>query len=261
MHRFADRAVWVAAAHFLWLNTTGTRAKRTPSRFVLRRRSPIENRHSGTSGFSRLWRFPAAKSSPPAFNAITAGVVHSLQPSTVATLEAHEDPKLGLTAQMLRGGCTVRLKAWGTSMLPSLWPGDLLTIQSAAQGEVVPGDIVLVLRDDRFVIHRLVEARRDGDRLSLITRGDGIPQNDPAAAASELLGRVARVCRANRSFAPTRRLSLLQSALARVLCHWGRLRNLTLRIYAVRRQADLTRFRRIVRSLFSEASPSRTPHP
>ena len=69
-------------------------------------------------------------------------------------LDVREDTKLGLAAELLRGGGTVHLKAWGTSMLPSVWPGDLLTIQSAADDEVVPGDIVLVLRDNRFFVHR-----------------------------------------------------------------------------------------------------------
>ena len=117
-------------------------------------------------------------------------------------------------------------------MLPSLWPGDLLTIQSAAYDEIAPGDIVLVLRDDRFFIHRLVERRLGQDCLLWITRGDAMPHNDPPAAASELLGRVASIRRGNRSFVPSRRVSPLHSALAWMLCHWDRFRSLALRIHA-----------------------------
>ena len=51
-----------------------------------------------------------------------------------------------------------------------------------------------------------------------------MPQNDPPVAASELLGRVAGIGRANRSFVPSRRVSLLQSALAKMLCHSDRIR-------------------------------------
>ncbi|MGB6403473.1 MAG: S24 family peptidase [Candidatus Sulfotelmatobacter sp.] len=144
--------------------------------------------------------------------------------------ENRQDPKLGLAAEMLRGGGTVRLRAWGSSMLPSVWPGDLLTIQSAAHDEVVPGDIVLVVRDNRFFVHRLVETRQVQDCLLWITRGDAMPQNDPPAAAFELLGRVVSVSRANRSFIPSRRVSPLQSALAKMLCHSDRLRVLALRL-------------------------------
>ena len=122
-------------------------------------------------------------------------------------------------------------------MLPSVWPGDLLTIQSVAHDEVIPGDIVLVLLDGRFFIHRLLERRQNPDCISLITRGDAMPQNDPPAGASELLGRVAGIRRGHRSFVPSRRISLLHSALGWMLCRWDRFRNLALRIHMTRLEA------------------------
>lgn len=152
-------------------------------------------------------------------------------------LEADENPKLDLAAEMLRGRGTVHLRAWGTSMLPTLWPGDLLTIHGAAHDEVVPGDIVLVLHDNRFFVHRLVEMRRCGDCFSWITRGDAMPANDPPAGAFELLGRVGGIRRGDRSFVPSRRVSLLHSALAWALCRWGRFRGFALRIHTARLQS------------------------
>ena len=59
-----------------------------------------------------------------------------------------------------------------------------------------------------------------------------MPHNDPPAAASELLGRVTSIRRGNRSFVPSRRVSVFQSALAWMLCRWGRFRSLTLHIHA-----------------------------
>jgi signal peptidase len=152
-------------------------------------------------------------------------------------LKAREDPKLGIAAEMLRSHGVVQLKAWGTSMLPAVWPGDLLTIHRVAHDEVVPGDIVLVLRDNRFFIHRLVEIRPGRNCLSWITRGDAMPDDDPPAAAYELLGRVAGIRRGDRSFVPRRRISLLNLAIARMLCRWGRVRSLALNIHAARLQA------------------------
>jgi Peptidase S24-like len=184
-----------------------------------------------------------------------------------STLEAREDLKLGLAADVLRCRGTVRLKAWGTSMLPSVWPGDLLTIQSAAYDEVVPGDIVLVLCNNRFFVHRLVEKRRGQDCLSWITRGDAMPYSDPPASVSELLGRVAGIRRANRSFVPSRRVSQLHSALAWMLCRWERFRNLTLRIHVARLRGGSTRAGEFFRGVFGAVrgipgiSPSRTSHP
>ena len=122
-------------------------------------------------------------------------------------------------------------------MLPAVWPGDLLTVQSVAADEVVPGDIVLALLDNRFLVHRLVEKRQTRDCFSWITRGDAMPDNDPPAAASELLGRVASIRRGDRSFVPSRRLSLLHFAMGRMLCRWGRVRSLALNIHAARLQA------------------------
>jgi hypothetical protein len=152
-------------------------------------------------------------------------------------LKACEDPKLGLAAEVLRGHGAVQLKAWGTSMLPAVWPGDLLTIQGVVHDEVVPGDIVLVLRDKRFFVHRLVEKQPGQDCDSLITRGDAMPDNDPPAAASELLGRVAGIRRGDRSFVPSRRVSLPNFAIARMLCRWSRVRSLALNIHVARLQA------------------------
>ncbi len=187
-------------------------------------------------------------------------------PSMPSRPEDRDDPKLGLATEMLRCYGTVYLKAWGTSMLPSVWPGDLLTIQSAAYDEVVPGDIVLVLRMNRVFVHRLIERRQSQDRVSWITRGDALPHNDPSANASELLGRVVGIRRGDRSFVPSRRVSPFHSALARMLCRWDRCRNLTLRVHASCLQAGTTRTGQFLRAVFGAVrgipgiSPSHTSH-
>lgn len=183
---------------------------------------------------------------------------HSLLPST---LESREDIKLDLAAEMLRRHGTLRLTAWGTSMLPTVWPGDLLTIQSVAHDEIVAGDIVLILRDRRFLVHRLVERRPVQDSVSWITRGDAMPHNDPPTAACGLLGRVVSVQRANRTLVPRRRLSLLDSALARVLSRADRLRSLTLKIHAARLQAGPKRAGQFLRRVFEEVRKSSSPTP
>ena len=184
-----------------------------------------------------------------------------------AAPETPEDPKLGLAAEILRCRGTIHLKAWGASMLPTVWAGDLLTIESVAYDEVIAGDIVLVLCHHRFFIHRLVERRQGQDCFSLITRGDAMPHDDPPAAVSELLGRVARIRRGNRSFIPNRRLSLRHSALAWMLCRSDRFRGLTLRIRAASLQTGSTRAGRFFRSVYGAVrgipaiSPSHTSHP
>jgi signal peptidase I len=183
------------------------------------------------------------------------------------TQENCGDTKLGLAAEMLRGRGTVRVKAWGTSMLPSLWPGDLLTIQSVSNEKVVPGEIVLVMRDNRFCIHRLIKKEQIQDCVFLITKGDAVPQNDPRVAASELLGRVTDIRRGNRSFVPNCEVSLMQASMTWMLRHCDHFRSAALRVHAVRIRASSTRTGkflcgivpafRVIRSI----SVSRTTYP
>lgn len=137
--------------------------------------------------------------------------------------EAH---KLDLATEVLRAGGTIRLQALGTSMLPSIWPGDVLSIERKPGEGMVPGDIVLVARDSRFFVHRLIE--KHGSRW--ITRGDSLPQNDAPVAEVQVLGRVSLIQRKTGVIAPNPRVSLLGRTLARILCHWDSFRNLAVRI-------------------------------
>jgi hypothetical protein len=145
-----------------------------------------------------------------------------------------EDLKFVLFTKALRLGMTVRIKAWGTSMLPSLWPGDLLTIQSANQGSVAPGDIVLVVRDEQLFIHRLLRIIDLPGGSQVILRGDALPENDPPAQVSELLGRVCRIERKHRIIIPQRKVRRVSRVLGTALCYWGGLRNLALRVHSAR---------------------------
>lgn len=172
--------------------------------------------------------------------------------------ETREDPKLDLAVESLRRGGTLHLKAWGMSMLPSVWPGDLLTIQAIARDEVLPGEIVVLLRKKRLVIHRLIERRQVQGRTLWITRGDAIWHNDPPAPETALLGRLVRIQRGQRDFVPSRRVSLLRAALARVLGRWNGFRNFALRIQSARqsgRAGTAGFFHGVFESVRSRTSP------
>jgi signal peptidase I len=149
-------------------------------------------------------------------------------------IETREAVKLVLVGEVLRRCGSVQVRAWGTSMLPALWPGDLLTIRAVPSEELAPGQMVLVTRDNRFFIHRLIEKRKVQDRAFWITKGDAIPNEDSPVTESELLGRVADVQRGGRTFIPRREMSLFHSSLSWMLCHWSRFRSLALRIHASR---------------------------
>jgi len=141
------------------------------------------------------------------------------------TSEARDDHKLGLAAEVLRAGGSLRLQALGNSMLPAIWPGDVLCIEGKSGG-TVPGDIVLVARDGRFFIHRLMEKSESG----WIMRGDSLPQNDPPVEEIQVLGKVSTIHRNGRAVCPNGRVSPLAAVFAGLLCRWDLLRNLALRM-------------------------------
>jgi hypothetical protein len=153
--------------------------------------------------------------------------------------EAREGHKLDLAAEVLSSGGTIRLQALGTSMLPSIWPGDVLSIAHKPGEEIVPGHIVLVTRDGRFFVHRLIEKHNS----RWITRGDSLPQNDESVAEVQVLGKVSLIHRKTGIMVPNPRLSLLVRTLAWILCHWNSFRNVTVRIHSFwQRRAPVSLF-------------------
>lgn len=96
-----------------------------------------------------------------------------------------------LVAEVLRrqDGRRVRGQICGESMLPALWPGDVVEIESCPLEQLRPGEIVLAQRDDRLVLHRLVAGCGPD---SFVLRGDSVRQPDPEYPADALLGRLVR---------------------------------------------------------------------
>jgi len=143
--------------------------------------------------------------------------------------EVREGHKLELATEVLAAGGTIRLQALGTSMLPSIWPGDVLSIEHKPGQEIVPGDIVLVARQSRFFVHRLIEKRNS----CWITRGDSLPQNDEPATEVQVLGKVSRIHRKTGAIVPDSQVSGFGRALAWMLCHWDSFRNIALRMHSL----------------------------
>ena len=112
--------------------------------------------------------------------------------------------RCSLAAEALRSRGALKLRATGVSMLPTLWPGDLLTVQCLRAEEAEPGEIVLYMRSDRFFVHRIVSQNLSQDNASLITRGDCMPADDPPIGRNELLGKVTEIQRSDSVFLPAR---------------------------------------------------------
>jgi hypothetical protein len=72
-------------------------------------------------------------------------------------------------------------------MLPSIWPDDIVEIESCSIDEVRPGEIVLALREGGFFLHRFID-RSQGKGFLL--RGDSMPGPDPEFPNEAFLGRL-----------------------------------------------------------------------
>jgi len=112
--------------------------------------------------------------------------------------------RLELTAELLQRGERMSLRVRGSSMLPSLFPGDLLTFRRCAPEEIVVGDIVLFLREGRCFVHRVAERMAAGAASRLRTRGDALPSCDAPLVETEVLGRLTTVERKGRRLPPPR---------------------------------------------------------
>jgi len=149
----------------------------------------------------------------------------------VATPNLH-DSKLQLAAEVLRSRGAIRLQAQGSSMIPTIWPGEILSIESRSYGEVDAGDVVLIMRDGRCFAHRLIEKRAMPGEMVFITRGDALPKNDPPAAETEFLGKVVGIRLGHRLVIPARRMSAPARAVAWAAGRCDPCHNLVLRLHS-----------------------------
>ena len=105
------------------------------------------------------------------------------------------DTRLDLAAEVLHRFGEVRFIAHGSSMIPSIYPGDLLTVRSDAPSESRRGEIVFFLLGGRPFVHRVMRKWPERNRIAFATRGDALPKEDPSVDASQLLGRVTAIQR------------------------------------------------------------------
>lgn len=87
-------------------------------------------------------------------------------------------------------------------MLPAVHPGDIVWVRRLNAAGAGPGDIVLFAREERLVVHRVVEAWTNAGRPYWITRGDTLPYTDPPISSVELLGRIVAIERGKRLILP-----------------------------------------------------------
>ena len=142
--------------------------------------------------------------------------------------ETRDQSRNNLAVEALRKTGVLRLSAFGYSMLPTLYPGDILTIKRETLGAIHPGDVVLYARGGRFFIHRNLRSVQRGSEMALVTRGDSMPHPDEPVVESELLGKVISVGDGGE-VRPVPPCTFRRRALGLGFAYSGRLRSLALR--------------------------------
>jgi len=106
--------------------------------------------------------------------------------------------EMALAEEVLRSYGRLRIMARGSSMIPTIFPGDILFVERDPLARLRPGHIVLASRGGRFFAHRVARLTALGGAPRVITRGDALCAEDPAFLHDEILGRVTSVVRGQK---------------------------------------------------------------
>jgi hypothetical protein len=148
----------------------------------------------------------------------------------------HSAAKCALIADAVRGFGEVRFQVVGSSMLPSLWPGDIVLVRRCAFSELHQGQILQYIRSGLLITHRV--AGKGG--CDVLAQGDCNAHPDAPVTEAEIVGRVVSVerngCPVDPAFTPLRRISAWflrrSDLLVRVLLRAAQLRGLSPRVPA-----------------------------
>ena len=122
---------------------------------------------------------------------------------------------LNLTTQLLRDGQSVRFRAPGRSMYPTIREGEAITVEPILPSEVKVGDIILYRSDDGVIAHRVTRIERgENDGRRFILRADTWGEYDEPVYADQVMGKVVSTERGGRSINP-----YCTGARARLLIH------------------------------------------
>jgi signal peptidase I len=139
-----------------------------------------------------------------------------------------ENVKIDLVAEALALAGTIRLRVTGASMLPAIWPGDVLTVRRLESEELQAGDIAVLRREGRLITHRVIHK----DKQAVVVQGDAKLRADAPFRREDVFGSVVAVHRDRKEVALARKTA----ARAVVGCALGSsqlLTRLAVRLHAV----------------------------
>ncbi|MDP4224240.1 MAG: signal peptidase I [Bacteroidota bacterium] len=96
--------------------------------------------------------------------------------------------------RLLSEGTSIKVRAEGYSMYPSIKPGSIVFIESFTDdSQPVPGEIIAWKKESGFVVHRLFRIEEIDNKKYFITRGDSIPAEDDPVPFERIAGKVVKV--------------------------------------------------------------------
>jgi signal peptidase I len=130
--------------------------------------------------------------------------IQASQPANAASALVASPESLGPQQLLdrIRERGHIVLRVAGGSMGPWFLPGDFIIVQEVEPPTVRRGDVVVFQRRGLLIAHRVIKLLGGGSTGELCwkTKGDSAERSDPLVFERELVGRVAFVERAGRSF-------------------------------------------------------------
>ena len=130
-----------------------------------------------------------------------------------------------LTKEVLTRGDSLRFRARGNSMRPSIKDGDILSIKPIAATKIQIGDVILFWQEERIFVHRVVKRRIENEGM-LIVKGDSHLRPDRPVHPDQVLGKVTSIEREGKKTRFDRGVPRLAGALL-----WGKAPFVGCRIY------------------------------
>jgi signal peptidase I len=132
--------------------------------------------------------------------------------------------------ETLDRGNSIRFRAPGDSMYPTICNGDLITVQPIKSSDVIVGDIILYRHESGITVHRVMRIlkrsekysrsapkgppdRSSSETLQFYFRGDASPVLDNPVDAGQILGKIVSIERNGHRINPySLRVKLLYKA-------------------------------------------------
>jgi signal peptidase I len=95
-----------------------------------------------------------------------------------------------MALDLLKKGHSVEIYASGYSMFPVLRPGDKVVVDPIKEIHLItPGNIIVAYRENTFVMHRLIEVRKEGSgEIMYLMQGDCLKSPDFPVPVDQLVG-------------------------------------------------------------------------